>query len=55
MEYRLCRDEEFPAIRQLWVQCFGDEEPWTSWYFSHHYKAEHTWVGLKAGKPVYFK
>jgi predicted acetyltransferase len=52
MEYRFCRDEEFPAIRELWVQCFGDEEPWTSWYFSHHYKAEHTWVGLKAGTVV---
>lgn len=52
MEYRFCRDEEFPAIRQLWVQCFGDEEPWTSWYFAHHYKAEHTWVGVKAGTVV---
>ncbi len=49
MEYRFCRDEEFPAIRQLWGQCFGEEEPWTSWYFSHHYKAEHTWVGVKDG------
>jgi predicted acetyltransferase len=52
MEYRFCRDEEFPALRQLWVQCFGDEEPWTSWYFSHHYKAEHTWVGIKDGIVV---
>ncbi len=52
MEYRFCRDEEFPAIRQLWGQCFGNEEPWTSWYFSHHYKAEHTWVGIKDGTVV---
>lgn len=52
MEYRFCRDQEFPAIRQLWGQCFGEEEPWTGWYFSHHYKAEHTWVGLKEGAVV---
>ena len=52
MEYRFCRNDEFTAIRQLWVQCFGDEEPWTSWYFAHHYKAEHTWVGVKGGTVV---
>ena len=49
MEYRFCRDADYPALRRLWGQCFGEEEPWTSWYFSHHYKAEHTWVGIKEG------
>ena len=49
MEYRFCRDADYPALRRLWGQCFGEEEPWTSWYFSHHYKAEHTWVGIKDG------
>jgi len=49
MEYRFSRDADYPALRRLWGQCFGEEEPWTSWYFSHHYKAEHTWVGVKDG------
>ena len=49
MEYRICRDGDYPALRRLWGQCFGEEEPWTSWYFSHHYKTEHTWVGIKDG------
>lgn len=52
MEFRQCRDEEYTAVRQLWGQCFGDEEPWTSWYFSMHYQAERTWVGVDAGTIV---
>ena len=52
MEFRLCRDAEYTAVRQLWGQCFGEEEPWTSWYFSMHYQAAQTWVGLDAGTVV---
>ncbi len=52
MEYRFGRENEFAAIRRLWGQCFGDEEPWTSWYFSHHYKAQQTWVGIDSGEVV---
>ena len=50
MNYRLSRDNEYTQVRRLWVQAFGDEEPWTSWYFSRHYKAAQTWVGEEDGR-----
>lgn len=50
MEFRRSNKSEFMTVRQLWSQCFGDEEPWTSWYFSRHYRADRTWVGLQDGR-----
>jgi len=52
MEFRLSREEEYAVVRRLWGQCFGDEEPWTSWYFSRHYRADQTWVGVQDGTVV---
>ena len=52
MEFRLSRDEEYTRVRQLWVQAFGDEQPWTDWYFSQHYRADKTWVGVENGKVL---
>jgi len=52
MEYRFCLGNEFTAIRRLWSQSFGEEEPWTSWYFSNHYKATQTWIGVESGEVV---
>ena len=52
MKFRLGREEEYTAIRRLWDQAFGSEEPWTSWYFSQHYRPERTWVGVEQGKIV---
>ncbi|NMC33641.1 MAG: GNAT family N-acetyltransferase [Veillonellaceae bacterium] len=52
MKFRLGREAEYAAIRRLWDQAFGSEEPWTGWYFSQHYRPERTWVGLERGKIV---
>ena len=52
MKFRLSRETEYTAIRRLWDQAFGSEEPWTSWYFSQHYRPERTWVGVDQGKIV---
>lgn len=52
MKFRLSRETEYTAIRRLWDQAFGSEEPWTSWYFSRHYRPERTWIGLDQGKIV---
>ncbi len=52
MEFRLSRDEEYTMVRQIWVQAFGDEQPWTDWYFSRHYRADRTWVGVENGKVL---
>lgn len=49
MNFRLCRESDFGPLKKLWVQCFGDEEPWTSWFFSEHYQANRTWVGEMDG------
>lgn len=52
MKFRLSRETEYAAIRRLWDQAFGSEEPWTSWYFSQHYRPDRTWVGVDQGKIV---
>ncbi len=52
MEFRLSRDEEYTAVRRLWSQAFGEEEPWTRWYFSRHYRPDKTWVCVENGKVL---
>ena len=52
MEFRLSREDEYAAVRRLWGQAFGEEEPWTGWYFSQHYRADQTWVGVDDGQVV---
>ena len=52
MEFRLSREDEYAAVRRLWGQAFGEEEPWTSWYFSKHYRADQTWVGVENGQVL---
>lgn len=47
MEFRLSRKNEYGRVRKLWVQAFGEEQPWTDWYFSRHYRPEKTWVGVE--------
>ena len=49
MNFRLSREDEYAPVRRLWGQCFGEEEPWTSWYFSRHYRADQIWVGVEDG------
>ena len=49
MNFRLSREDEYAPVRRLWSQCFGEEEPWTSWYFSRHYRADQIWVGVEDG------
>jgi len=52
VQFRLCREAEYDQVRRLWGECFGNEEPWTSWYFSKHYQADHTWVGERDGEII---
>ena len=49
MKFRLCEESDYRPLRKLWGRCFGDEEPWTSWFFSEHYRVENTWVGEMDG------
>ena len=52
MKFRLSRETEYAAIRRLLDQAFGSEEPWTSWYFSQHYRPERTWIGVDRWKII---
>lgn len=52
MEFRLSRDEEYEQVRRLWAQAFGEEEPWTFWYFARHFRPDKTWVGVENGKVL---
>ena len=38
-----------PQIKQLWHDCFGDTDPYLSWYFDNIYKDENTVVAEENG------
>ena len=39
---RYAVEQDKPQIRSLWEQGFGNDEPYTSWYFSRVYRSERT-------------
>lgn len=42
MEIRSARPADLPAVRSLWEQGFGNEQPYTNWYFRAVYRPERT-------------
>lgn len=48
IRYALAQDK--PQIRSLWEQGFGDDEPYTGWYFSRVYRSERTLLYEDAGR-----
>ena len=49
---RYAAASDLPQIRALWKQGFGDEEPYTSWYFNQVWRPERTLLYLEQGQPV---
>lgn len=49
---RLARNEDLAAVRSLWCDAFGDDEPYTSWYFREIYRPERTFCLHEAGRIV---
>ncbi len=39
-----------PQVKQLWHDCFGDDDPYLSWYFDNIYKDENTVVAHENGR-----
>ena len=39
-------------VKQLWHDCFGDTDPYLSWYFDNIYKDENTVVALENGQVL---
>ena len=52
MEFRPACATDASELRQMWVKAFGDEQPWTDWFFAVHHRAENIWVGVSEGIPV---
>lgn len=46
---RYARSSDTPALRALWEQGFGGEEPYISWYFDQVYRPERTLVEAEFG------
>lgn len=42
MMIRYARPNDFQAVRSLWVEAFGDPQPYTDWYFRTIYQPERT-------------
>ena len=47
---RYAIEQDKPRVRALWEQGFGDEEPYTGWYFARVYRSEHTLVYEEEGR-----
>ncbi len=46
---RYAVEQDKPQIRSLWEQGFGNDEPYTGWYFSRVYRSERTLLCEEAG------
>ena len=47
---RYATEQDKPQVRALWEQGFGDEEPYTGWYFSRVFHGERTLVHEEEGR-----
>ena len=47
---RYAIEQDKPQVRALWEQGFGDEEPYTGWYFSRVFHSERTLVHEEEGR-----
>lgn len=52
MKFRLYQAGDYDFLRRLWAQAFGEEEPWTSWFFREHFRPDSTWVGELDGRVM---
>lgn len=52
LEFRPARAADARDLRQMWVEAFGDEQPWTDWFFSTHHQTGNLWVGASNGNLV---
>ena len=47
---RYATEQDKPQVRKLWEQGFGDEEPYTGWYFAQVYRSERTLLYEEDGR-----
>lgn len=52
MEIRFATKEMIPQIKEIWHQCFGDEEDYMEFYFTHRFTEENMLVCMEDKKPV---
>jgi predicted acetyltransferase len=52
MEIRYARQDEKDQLKEMWNRCFGDEDPFLSWYFNTLYLPENTLTACENGSPV---
>ncbi len=52
MEIRFATKEMIPQVKEIWRQCFGDEEDYMEFYFTHRFTEENMLVCMEDKKPV---
>lgn len=52
MEIRFATKEMIPQIKEIWHRCFGDEEDYMEFYFTHRFTEENMLVCMEDKKPV---
>lgn len=50
--FRTAEPSETGVLRTMWEEAFGDEQPWTDWFFASHHRVKNVWVGVNAGVLV---
>lgn len=51
LNVRVAREEDLPAIRQIWDICFDDPIEFTDWYFANKYSVQNT-VAYEEGREI---
>lgn len=52
MEIRFADVEDKIKVKEMWSYCFGDKDPFLSWYFQEKYSAANTLVVYEDSVPV---
>ena len=52
MEIRFATKGMIPQIKKIWHRCFGDEEEYMEFYFTHRFTEENMLVCIADEKPV---
>ncbi len=52
MEIQFAKPQDKEHIKEIWHYCFGDKDPFLSWYFDVKYKENNTLIVYEDEKPV---
>ena len=52
MEIRWAKTEDIPALSDLWLTCFGDDQTFRDWFFGNRFWPEYCLTACEDGRPA---